>query len=326
MDEKTILQKRKQAIISALCKHVSLDPQKVSVESVEANDVKGLISTILKASGEEATLASNEVLNWVAFADTFPLNSDGCNEFLTKLNEDLTLKSVLLGDGFKPSVADIVVFSSLHSFVSGLSATDKKKIPNVLRWMDYILNKKDLGSIFESIPVEKIMFMGQTSKDIGKVESDVKSKKNVQEPVTDSKKNDKLEADPKSEKSDKVEADSNSKKSDTKKKVKGDGKVTEEKKKAPEKDSAEKDLEVSVSLLNIQVGLIRKAWKHPSADSLLVEEIDLGDAGIRQVVSGLAKYCSPEELIVKPPGGFNYECEAWKATRCFIFWTGALCF
>ncbi|KAF5175598.1 Pentatricopeptide repeat-containing protein, partial [Thalictrum thalictroides] len=157
-------------------------------------------------------------------------------------------------------------------------------------------NKKELGTIFESIPVEKIMFNAPAPKEIGKVEPDAKSKKNVQGPVTDSKKNDKSEADPKSEKSDKVESDSNSKKSDAKKKVKGDGKVTEEKKKAPEKESVEKDIEVSVSLLNIQVGLIRKAWKHPSADSLLVEEIDLGDGGVRQVVSGLAKYCSPEEL------------------------------
>lgn len=34
----------------------------------------------------------------------------------------------------------------------------------------------------------------------------------------------------------------------------------------PEKIADEKDKEVSVSLLKIQVGLIRKAWKHPSAD------------------------------------------------------------
>ncbi|PNY02888.1 putative methionine-tRNA ligase-like protein [Trifolium pratense] len=62
------------------------------------------------------------------------------------------------------------------------------------------------------------------------------------------------------------------------------------------KEAAAKETELSVSLLNIQVGLIRKAWKHPSADSLLVEEIDVGDAKLRQVVSGLAKYCNPDEL------------------------------
>lgn len=42
--------------------------------------------------------------------------------------------------------------------------------------------------------------------------------------------------------------------------------ITTEKKKVPEKVANDKDNEVSVSLLKIQVGLIRKAWKHPSAD------------------------------------------------------------
>ncbi|KAF9617662.1 hypothetical protein IFM89_037805 [Coptis chinensis] len=44
----------------------------------------------------------------------------------------------------------------------------------------------------------------------------------------------------------------------TTKKGGSDGKVTEEKKKAPEKESTAKDVEVSVSLLNIQVGLIKQ--------------------------------------------------------------------
>ena len=32
--------------------------------------------------------------------------------------------------------------------------------------------------------------------------------------------------------------------------------------------------------------------------SLLVEEIDVGEDKVRQVVSGLAKYCNPDELTV----------------------------
>lgn len=51
-----------------------------------------------------------------------------------------------------------------------------------------------------------------------------------------------------------------------KKKATGNKEATQEKKKAPAAEPVEKDKEVSVSLLNIQVGLIRKAWKHPSAD------------------------------------------------------------
>lgn len=83
---------------------------------------------------------------------------------------------------------------------------------------------------------------------------------------------------------------------DKTKKAAGDKEAGQEKKKSSETAAVDKDRELSVSLLNIQVGLIRKAWKHPSADSLLVEEIDVGEAKLRQVVSGLAKYCNPDDL------------------------------
>lgn len=49
--------------------------------------------------------------------------------------------------------------------------------------------------------------------------------------------------------------------------------------------------------LDIRVGSIIKAWKHPEADSLYVEEVDLGEPdGPRTICSGLVKYVSQEEL------------------------------
>lgn len=51
-----------------------------------------------------------------------------------------------------------------------------------------------------------------------------------------------------------------------KKKATQDKEATQEKKKSSETEAVEKDKDISVSLLNIQVGLIHKAWKHPSAD------------------------------------------------------------
>lgn len=50
------------------------------------------------------------------------------------------------------------------------------------------------------------------------------------------------------------------------KKAAGGREAGQEKKKSSETAAVDKDKELSVSLLNIQVGLIRKAWKHPSAD------------------------------------------------------------
>lgn len=49
--------------------------------------------------------------------------------------------------------------------------------------------------------------------------------------------------------------------------------------------------------LDIRVGKILKAWKHPEADSLYVEEVDVGEeSGPRTICSGLVKYVAEEEL------------------------------
>jgi len=50
--------------------------------------------------------------------------------------------------------------------------------------------------------------------------------------------------------------------------------------------------------LDIRVGKIVKAEKHPKADALYVEEIDVGGGEIRTVVSGLVKYIPLEEMQV----------------------------
>lgn len=252
--------------------------------NIADNDLKSLCANILKTSGDGANLKnSDEVNKWISFAENFPFDSETCFTVLNKLNEDLTPISVLLGDGLTPSEADVVLFSVLHSFVIGLSNSDRQKLPHVMRWMDYIQNKVDFGGLFEKIPVEYVGFEPQASKAVAKVEEHPNANKAVQS----------------TKKADNREAELSSKKSDAVQKVTGDNgaaSTREKKKVADKKEPVEKEKEPSVSLLNIQVGLIRKAWKHPSADSLLVEEIDVGEAKLRQVVSGLAKFFSPEDL------------------------------
>ncbi|KAK1290446.1 putative methionine--tRNA ligase [Acorus calamus] len=54
--------------------------------------------------------------------------------------------------------------------------------------------------------------------------------------------------------------------------------------------------EISVTRLDIRVGLIKKVQKHPDADSLYVEEIDVGEESTRTVVSGLVKYIPLEDM------------------------------
>jgi aminoacyl tRNA synthase complex-interacting multifunctional protein 1 len=55
----------------------------------------------------------------------------------------------------------------------------------------------------------------------------------------------------------------------------------------------------SITVLDIRIGLIQKAWEHPTADSLLCELIDVGEAQPRSIASGLRAYYSPEDIIGK---------------------------
>lgn len=53
---------------------------------------------------------------------------------------------------------------------------------------------------------------------------------------------------------------------------------------------------VDVGRLDMRVGLITTAKRHPDADSLYIEEIDVGEEKPRQVISGLVKFVPIEEM------------------------------
>uniref|UniRef100_A0A2P2M8U1 Uncharacterized protein MANES_15G055300 n=1 Tax=Rhizophora mucronata TaxID=61149 RepID=A0A2P2M8U1_RHIMU len=74
------------------------------------------------------------------------------------------------------------------------------------------------------------------------------------------------------------------------------GKKQQTKKAAEARPKGAVEPEISITRLDIRVGLIKKAQKHPDADSLYVEEIDVGGGETRTVVSGLVKYIPLEEM------------------------------
>uniref|UniRef100_F6ZB58 Aminoacyl tRNA synthetase complex interacting multifunctional protein 1 n=2 Tax=Monodelphis domestica TaxID=13616 RepID=F6ZB58_MONDO len=53
---------------------------------------------------------------------------------------------------------------------------------------------------------------------------------------------------------------------------------------------------IDVSLLDLRIGCILTAKKHPDADSLYVEEVDVGEKAPRTVVSGLVKYVPLDQM------------------------------
>jgi aminoacyl tRNA synthase complex-interacting multifunctional protein 1 len=77
-----------------------------------------------------------------------------------------------------------------------------------------------------------------------------------------------------------------------------DGKAKKEK---PKKTGASAptggdDTRIDVSRLDLRVGRIISAEKHPDADSLYVEQVDVGEGKNRTVVSGLVKFIPIEQM------------------------------
>ncbi|XP_029452716.1 aminoacyl tRNA synthase complex-interacting multifunctional protein 1 isoform X3 [Rhinatrema bivittatum] len=85
------------------------------------------------------------------------------------------------------------------------------------------------------------------------------------------------------------------KENEAKKKDKVDKKGEKEKKKQPAVAEGS-STPVDVSCLDLRVGCIVSAKKHPDADSLYVEEVDVGEVTPRTVVSGLVKHVPLEQM------------------------------
>nr|GEX01132.1 hypothetical protein [Tanacetum cinerariifolium] len=57
-----------------------------------------------------------EFNKWVAFAENFQSDPKACSKCVTQLNEHFLEKVVLVGGGYTPSKADIIVFSTVHPY------------------------------------------------------------------------------------------------------------------------------------------------------------------------------------------------------------------
>jgi len=68
------------------------------------------------------------------------------------------------------------------------------------------------------------------------------------------------------------------------------------KEKAKKAESGDGPLPVDVSRLDFRIGKIIAVKKHPDADSLYIEEVDVGDENTRTVVSGLVNFIPIEEM------------------------------
>lgn len=64
----------------------------------------------------------------------------------------------------------------------------------------------------------------------------------------------------------------------------------------PEADTERDEVKDAAKMLDIRVGRILRAWRHEEADSLYVEEVDVGEPEPRLICSGLVNYIPIDHL------------------------------
>ncbi|CAG8520593.1 9075_t:CDS:10 [Funneliformis mosseae] len=217
-----------------------------------------------------------EVQKWIKSTEEADKDS---SKVANELNHHLTTRTYIVGNYL--TVADLVAFARTYNFVAKLSSKERFELPNLTRWFDLIQNtaasesgpKSGLDTIKIDLEAPKVEKKVKKSKDQSKRDEAIEASA-AGSSTKEGKKSDKKAA---------KEAEKASKKG-------------EKKEKRENKKEATVELVISPSLLDLRVGHIIKAEKHPDADSLYVEKIDVGEAEPRTVVSGLVKYIPLDQM------------------------------
>jgi len=241
--------------------------------------------------GTNAT-EKKEVEKQLKFAkELAPLsNSPKDSKFLGKLhkiNSDMQFSVFCVGNHL--TLADLAYFPLLHKIVSGFSESERFAFPNLTRYFDFLQHYEGIHSSFPSLPtvsinrnfpdelVQKKHVATPTSESSEHVEQSTSKQEAVV--VSEEKKPQQQEKkeNPKSEKS-------------------GTAAKNEGTQKKGQQPAAKSEERVDISRIDIRVGKILTCKKHEKAESLYVEEIDLGEGKPRQVVSGLVKFIPLDQM------------------------------
>ncbi|CAK7240732.1 MAG: G4 quadruplex nucleic acid binding protein [Sporothrix thermara] len=266
-----------------------------------------------------------EIQKWVAAAESAAAPA---SPVLAELNAHLATRTTILGA--KPSKADVAVYEALASVVKAWTPeqrTGKEGLPNIVRLVDYVQNSPAVFGLTVAdadkvaIDAEEVLYVAPPVD--AKAEKERLKKEKAAAAAAAAGAPEAKELPDRTKKQDKKEAEAGAaaaapaaaaaaaaaasaagapEGAPTKKKEK------KEKQARPPKAAPPPPAPPSPSLIDLRVGHILKAVKHPEADSLYVSTIAMGDAKgttdteeyegqiVRTVCSGLNGLVPLEEM------------------------------
>ncbi|KAL4429006.1 hypothetical protein ABPG77_006045 [Micractinium sp. CCAP 211/92] len=224
---------------------------------------------------------------------------------LAELNAALAGVTYVAG-GVQPSLADLVLYAAVSPAAVAFPVAQHGHFCNLLRWYDLLHHTADSQRLFPAAsfarpryvappppaPAEKKEGKGENGKAAGKG-----GDKAAPAAPAASSSGDKKGAAGGKEAAAAAAAAGGDAAGGKKEKGKGkEGKGAPATPAASGEAAPKKDDDCTVDLLDIRVGQIVKVGRHPNADALYLEEIDLGEEQPRQVVSGLVKFVPQEKM------------------------------
>ncbi|KAF3988216.1 hypothetical protein FT663_03530 [Candidozyma haemuli var. vulneris] len=229
-----------------------------------------------------------------ALASQFTTLSNRLNEpeSLVTLNNNLRTKTFIVGH--TPAKVDLDVFAKVLPVAQQWkSAEEYAQFRHIIRWADLVQNtlvevpqEEQLKVNFDTEVPREIKEKKKPAKEgaaaAGKEAAPAKAEK-AASPAESGKK----EKKPISEEDKKASAEAAKAKKAAKAKAKAEQQAKQ----------AAAAVPPNPGMIDLRVGFIQKAVKHPDADSLYMSTIDMGDAeGPRTVCSGLVKYVPLEDM------------------------------
>eukprot|EP01097_Dermamoeba_algensis_P006345 TRINITY_DN3979_c0_g2_i1.p1 TRINITY_DN3979_c0_g2~~TRINITY_DN3979_c0_g2_i1.p1 ORF type:complete len:370 (+),score=101.59 TRINITY_DN3979_c0_g2_i1:61-1170(+) len=242
--------------------------------------------------------APQEAERWRKFVSDINSSKSGSHDktfsLLQELNKEL-LPKVFLTAVNGLTHTDVEVLHSLTSVVSKLSDKERAEVCNVVRWYDYVQHLlQRLDPNVTILPLGKGQASSPTEKDVepSKKANDAQKEPAKKEQPVPKKTEQAQQEKPKEQASEKKEQP-----------VKKEQPAQKEKKEQPAKGKAAPKAAAPAAessdfaKVDIRVGHVISVKKHPSADNLYVEEIDLGESAPRTIISGLVKHVPETELL-----------------------------
>ncbi|KAF8326979.1 uncharacterized protein EI90DRAFT_3146392 [Cantharellus anzutake] len=240
----------------------------------------------------ETSKGSPEVLAALETISSFELSTP---EELKELDTTLSSKTYFVGN--ESSAADVALYVALHPVILALLPNEIYAYPSILRYVDHI---QQIPSIHRASIFPLLKFDLENAPKPTRVVEPRKEKKKGKEPQPITASVPPAPTPPAAEGTTSASPQPVSAGKKEKKKTAPGGAQNPpagKKEKVPPQPAAGSDAGEPVpSMIDLRVGKIVQVERHPDADGLYVEQIDIGEEAPRTVVSGLVHYIPIEQM------------------------------